>query len=1201
MKRIVIVVAVLFVVLAGGLVVAPGFIDWNKYKPQILEQIRNATGYDVAVDGALEMAVLPFPHLAASGVTVSNPSVPGSAPLAKLEKASVQLALVPLFSGEIVVSKIQLLKPAVTLSVAADGTPSWMTPALREMQEKGKGEKTENGPGLGNSIALNEISVKDGLFAYADRKSGREAALENANLILKGESLYGPYNLEGTFEYKKNKTQIRLNSGRLDKLAESIAAQLELSFPDLGASASYSGVLTFKDHLELQGETGLSSRDLGELAALSGKPAPDYLKKKALTAKGILTLTDKELAYRNMTAAFAGLEGSGSVAVKNFQKDAKAPMDVAVDLETAKPFVLDALLPASAGSKDGKKGAGTNAAASALLPETWTLPNDVAGTFSLRSAAVTFRGVTYKDVAVSIDSSEKGYGGQVNLKAPGNTTLDVNSLLAFSSRSKSEATGAVTLSEPILTLNAKMAAEEPLNLAQSFVKNPLSDAMKNVLANALTSEGQFSVTPHAFTIKAAFVKLADTRVNVSGSYLPGKGGGRDLLALALATQGLDADEWMRKMAGPGNAAAVAATEAKPDAASVAKNLALPFDLDFSAEVQGLRFKGRDYANFVAKGKLTGATLSLEKANLASATGDTLAVVGGIKDIGTLSGIDLSMSAGVQDPAQLVQSFGGDASHLPPNMGKAEILADIKGAPDKIAFTTNLKALRGTLQAEGSVGDVLTTPKVSDLTLRLQHPSYVDLARIFNPSFNSGVAIKKNLDVFASMSRKGNIYTFSRLQAEIGPSVIKGDIVVNREGAKPVVTGELDITDLPIDKLMGIQAGGGGGNRGGSAGIQSARGTQDARWSRNAINTEILHKADIALKATAASISYGDWVFKNAGMNLDLRGGNLEIKQLDGGFSGGHVALTGGLKSSDKPREPVSFDGHIVAQDISLEEFVRSFSGERLLKAKGDVSLLADIHTTGLSPAALVFDLNGKGTANGKDIVFEGFDLARLSRALVETSSSFTENFGRILESSMQGGSTRFDTLDGIYTIKEGVIYFDKMDLAGPAADVITRGTVSLPLWTMDLESTVQLKEPADAPPLRAAFKGPIDRPAQTFGQSALQQYFQNQLQGVVLNPLMDSLQKKGILPPGVVPQVAPQPAPEPQQPEPVQLDAIQPAAPDAAEQTAPATQEPAPAAEQQPVTDSKAARRKARQQQQEQEPSPEEEIFGIIQGVIGGQ
>jgi hypothetical protein len=123
------------------------------------------------------------------------------------------------------------------------------------------------------------------------------------------------------------------------------------------------------------------------------------------------------------------------------------------------------------------------------------------------------------------------------------------------------------------------------------------------------------------------------------------------------------------------------------------------------------------------------------------------------------------------------------------------------------------------------------------------------------------------------------------------------------------------------------------------------------------------------------------------------------------------------------------------------------------------------------------------------------------------TTSLKQNFGDLMSASMAGGSTRFDALAGAFDIKEGVITFNKLDLTGATADIATIGNISLPLWTIDITSSITLKdeEAKDAPPLKVSFKGPLDNPGQTFGQQAMQMFVQKQLEGLILNPLQKKL------------------------------------------------------------------------------------------------
>jgi hypothetical protein len=207
--------------------------------------------------------------------------------------------------------------------------------------------------------------------------------------------------------------------------------------------------------------------------------------------------------------------------------------------------------------------------------------------------------------------------------------------------------------------------------------------------------------------------------------------------------------------------------------------------------------------------------------------------------------------------------------------------------------------------------------------------------------------------------------------------------------------------------------------------------------------------------------------------------------------------------------PLDASAAIKLDNVSLEDFAQSFSGSHLVKAQGTISLETTLAAKGSSPAELVGALGGKGMIKGSDIEFQGFDLSRISSALAQPSGSVGKNFSSLLQAATAGGTTKFDTLDGAFTVAQGVMTFDKLNLTGADASVGTEGSINLPLWTIDLTNTITLPEPKNnpPPPLKVAFKGPLDNPSQTFGKGALESYFLQQYG----SKLMDKLDKKGLL------------------------------------------------------------------------------------------
>lgn len=1174
MKRLIVVFSVLAILFVAA-VVAPSFVDWNKYKGQIIQQAEKATGLDIDIAGDLSMAILPFPHLSIAGLTVDNPDAKKQKPLAKADSVSVQVALLPLFGGDVEISDVSLQSPDIYVVVEEDGTPSWQT---EKMRNKAEGEA--NSGQLGNSIALNSINIKNGALVYIDNSKKTKHTISELNITVSAEGLMGPYDSSGSLVYNGQKIVFEHESGDLTKLKESLPVDVSIKWPDLGADMKFSGVVAQKNSMEAQGNLAFNSNQPAVFAKVYGASVPEHLNKKT-SLKGFVTIQGADLNLRDATIVHGTNKVIGYALMTNYKPGSSEPLNADVNFESDAAVNLDQLV---ALKKNAKSSGG-------FLPESITLPQDITGNINFKAPTVILGGQSYQGVELAIATKNKAFDIQSKISAPGQTNIQFAGVLAFAAKSKSSSDGVVTMSDPSLKGTIKIFAQEPDKLAEALSKKKLADNLKRALAYNLDSEIEAAVTPHALTASAGYVKLDDTRINFSGSFKKGVTGKRDTVNVIAKAVTVDADKWLQRMS-KRSAAIPAISKNTADVKEVAASINTPFDVIYDFEVQGLRFKGRDYLSLQTSGALTGDDLRIESANLKSNAGDTFVLSGGVKNVSKIGAFDLTLKADIVDVEQTLASFNLKNISLPTRVGKASVVSEFKGSPENLAFTTNIDALRASTQATGAVSDVLTAPKVSDLTLRLKHPNYVDLIRLFKPDFSSGVAIKKDVDVFASMKRENNLYTFSELQATLGPSSVKGDLSVKMD-KKPYVKAALDFTELPLDALTGAAKGNTRND------MRQKSGSQDVRWSRNAIDTTWMHKADFDIKATAKSFSYGAWTFLNAGANLTLKNGNLQIKQLDGAFAGGQVAITGDIKSSPEPRQPLSVTSNFIIQNVSLEQFVQSFSGgSKLVEASGDISLNGNVAATGLSPAALVFDLNGKSTASGSNLVFEGFDLARLSRALNESSSSFTQNFSALLNASMGGGTTKFDTLDGQFTIKEGVVNFDKMLLAGADADVDTTGNVNLPLWTVDLESSVQLKEPEDAPPLKAAFKGSLSNPGKTFGQNALNQYFQRQLGGMVINPNLDKLDKideSGTLK-NIIGGFT---GAQPKQKTPITRTTPEStSAPDASSE--PVT---APTAGDTPADKSSATHNDAPEtQQQETRPiTKEEAIFGVIDGLLNAQ
>lgn len=1168
MRRLIVGIVVLAIVLGGALVVAPSFIDWSKYKPEIIGRVHDATGYEVSIGGALSMRVLPSPRLLVEQLSVASPTG-GKEPLLALDRAEVAVALFPLLSGQVVVNKVYLKKPQIRLEVAADGTSSWLVPK-KEGDAAVAGSSSSStaggtGADVGKAVSLNDVGIEDGSLIYTDHKAGKTYAVDKIDVSLHGDTLSGPFSASGSLEYAGQEIKLSAKSGRIESGADSVALSANVELPKTSSKISYQGVVGLKGDHEIQGETDIDTTSLKDLGSVGGASLPAALD-KPLTAKGMLTASASQVSYQNLKFTFGGADFTGNLSAQNL-KGGEKPMAIDVNLSTDKPVDLTAAAAAVNAEKpaEKRKGKGSAASTDGFLPPTMTLPAGMTAKVILAAPAVQYDDLKLGNVNLSGDWEGQKADGRLKATVSGGGNIDLGFKLSFGSASRATS-GDMVLSDPVVTYTVAVSAPDGKKAFGPFVPKDKAKDILPLLKGAVALNAEGDVRPSTASIKKGSLTIQDTALAMSGSYTPGKKGGRDAVALTASADKIDADRWMALVSPEKEkpAKAAAGAPSKEAVKEVAQKLQLPLDLDLSLSANSVRWNGETYSKFALVAQSDGKKLNLKTLQAQDPNGNGILAAGTIGDVSTLKDLDINLQAKTADLKKLAVGIDPKYATLPDTLKQAEVRATLKGETDKMNVVANVMALDSTLDASGTVVNPLENLTISGLTLRLKAANYADLAKFFNPAFRAGTEIKKNLDIYASIKREGNVYTLSDLRGTVGPSTFTGDVTADVSNARPAIKAKLTMGDVPLNDLIGHEgrARSAGEVKAQSPGASSGGG----RWSKTPINADVMHKFDLDLTASVKSLSYGTWQLANGVVNLALKEGTLTVTKLTGGMYGGQVSLTGKLAAPEKTNGPLTVDGSAKLQNVALESFVTSFSGgSRLVKASGSVSVDADIKTSGSSPAAMISALSGNGNADGKNLVFQGFDLARLSRTLAMPSSSVANNIGSVLGTTMSGGTTTFDTLDSKFTINNGIVNIGTLNLTGKDASIASPGTVDLPNWRIDMTSTITLAEPKDAPPLKMEFKGPLDQPGKAFGQNALNAYFGAKVQ----NMLMNTLQKRGILP-GM-------PAPT----------AAQPAAGDQQGTVAdPAQQQPQP---------------QQQQQQQSKKIKPEDVFKGMLEGVLQGQ
>ncbi len=168
------IVVVVLAVLVFGALVAVSFVDINEYKALVSDQVKQATGRDLSIEGALELKISLFPTVSVQDVRLANSSWGSQAHMVTVREAEAQIAVFPLLSGEIQLYKLVLNEPDILLETNKEGRGNWeFHPKIPE--DIPEPETKDDSTGL--TLKIRKVEIEKGRFIYRDGVSGKTTKL----------------------------------------------------------------------------------------------------------------------------------------------------------------------------------------------------------------------------------------------------------------------------------------------------------------------------------------------------------------------------------------------------------------------------------------------------------------------------------------------------------------------------------------------------------------------------------------------------------------------------------------------------------------------------------------------------------------------------------------------------------------------------------------------------------------------------------------------------------------------------------------------------------------------------------------------------------------------------------------------------------------------------------------------------------------
>lgn len=274
-RKLVLGLAILLGLAVAVVVALPELVSLETYKPQILEQVKHATGRDIRIDGPMELSL--FPHLALklddvgfSGFPETGGGQEGrNGEMVRLQSLELVLALRPLFSGDLRVTSFILEKPVIVLETDAKGQRNW---ELGRATEEITADTAPDGDPYLVEFSVKDAQLVDGTVTWLDRRSDTRETISGININVHLPGLRQPLEADGKLDWKAQTIALDLQVASVAALSDGEETRTRATVRSSVGNVDFDGTLRNDKTFDATGSLDLEVPSLRALAAWLGSP-----------------------------------------------------------------------------------------------------------------------------------------------------------------------------------------------------------------------------------------------------------------------------------------------------------------------------------------------------------------------------------------------------------------------------------------------------------------------------------------------------------------------------------------------------------------------------------------------------------------------------------------------------------------------------------------------------------------------------------------------------------------------------------------------------------------------------------------------------------------------------------------------------------------------------------------------------------------
>lgn len=257
---------------------ASWFVPTEAVRKAVADELREALGLEVAVQGSVGVSLFPSSTVSFTEVELRSES---KDPVVVAERLTGRLRLLPLLFGRIESADLTLSQPRITVSIDADGRSNWSKLAARLATSL----RSEAQP---SSMSFSELRVSQGTIVLQDEGRKLYETLSNVDLSLAWPAIARSFGATGRFTWRLEPIDLSLTLGDLGAALAGDRSGLKLRLSGEPFKFAFDGMFSQKPTLKIEGTVAadaVSLRDALRWAGVDALPSGGGFGRFALKAQ----------------------------------------------------------------------------------------------------------------------------------------------------------------------------------------------------------------------------------------------------------------------------------------------------------------------------------------------------------------------------------------------------------------------------------------------------------------------------------------------------------------------------------------------------------------------------------------------------------------------------------------------------------------------------------------------------------------------------------------------------------------------------------------------------------------------------------------------------------------------------------------------------------------------------------------------------